>query len=92
MFASRCKLTRSGAVIDRNKCIPWVGRNLLAAMNSHYKAPRPTAEFLDLWRDALPETWREDAVLEHIQVHGSIPHRHQCTTDTNAPGRLHTSL
>ncbi|KAK8231806.1 sister chromatid cohesion protein Dcc1 [Phyllosticta capitalensis] len=61
------------AVIDRNKCIPWVGRNLLAAMNSHYKAPRPTAEFLDLWRDALPETWREDAVLEHIQGDYILP-------------------
>ncbi|KAK7608299.1 sister chromatid cohesion protein Dcc1 [Phyllosticta paracitricarpa] len=61
------------AVIDQSKCIPWVGRNLLAAMDSHYKTPRPTAEFLDLWRDALPESWREDAVLEHIQSDYILP-------------------
>lgn len=57
-----------GAAVDRAKCVPWVGRSLLAALDSHYRTARPTAEFLDLWRDALPESWRADAVLDAIQV------------------------
>lgn len=57
-----------GAAVDRAKCVPWVGRNLLAALDSHYRSPRPTAEFLDVWRDALPESWRGDAQLEAIKV------------------------
>ncbi|KAK7732101.1 hypothetical protein SLS57_001081 [Botryosphaeria dothidea] len=64
------------AAVDRAKCIPWVGRNLLAALYSHHGTARPTAEFLDLWRDALPEAWRADAVLEAIQGDYTFPSDH----------------
>ncbi|OJD34828.1 sister chromatid cohesion protein dcc1 [Diplodia corticola] len=64
------------AAVDRVKCVPWVGRSLLAALDSHYRTARPTAEFLDLWRDALPEAWREDAQLEAIKGGYTLPSDH----------------
>ncbi|KKY15095.1 putative sister chromatid cohesion protein dcc1 [Diplodia seriata] len=66
----------SGATVDRAKCVPWVGRNLLAALDSHYRTARPTADFLDLWRDTLPEAWREDAQLEAIKGDYTLPSDH----------------
>ncbi|KAL0259797.1 hypothetical protein SLS55_005537 [Diplodia seriata] len=64
------------ATVDRAKCVPWVGRNLLAALDSHYRTARPTADFLDLWRDTLPEAWREDAQLEAIKGDYTLPSDH----------------
>lgn len=64
------------AAVDRAKCVPWVGRNLLAALDSHHRTARPTAEFLDLWRDALPEAWRDDAQLAAIQGDYTLPSDH----------------
>ncbi|GME33672.1 sister chromatid cohesion protein dcc1 [Neofusicoccum parvum] len=40
------------------------------------KTARPTAEFLDLWRDALPEAWRDDAQLAAIQGDYTLPSDH----------------
>lgn len=81
-----------GAAVDRAKCVPWVGRNLLAALDSHHRTARPTAEFLDLWRDALPEAWRDDAQLAAIQVRHSPGIRQRPTCSLVPPGRLHFTL
>jgi hypothetical protein len=59
------------ACLDRTKTVHFVGRTLLEA-----KRGGPdylTAEFLDTWKDCLPESWREDAGLKTISGIYELP-------------------
>lgn len=51
--------------LDRRKTVAFVGRNLLQSRRG------PSAylldDFLEEWRDALPEAWRSDADLDAIE-------------------------
>lgn len=55
-----------GASLDKLECIKWVGETHLAA-----NAPMPSSaigrsEFLSAWKDCLPESWRDEAVLSKL--------------------------
>ncbi|KAK4895411.1 hypothetical protein LTR27_006475 [Elasticomyces elasticus] len=49
--------------IDEFKCVASVGVDLLAA---RLGVVQPTAEFLAIWRNALPEKWRAQAKVEML--------------------------
>lgn len=57
--------------LDRTKTVQFVGKTLLAAKrgDSDYL----TAEFVDIWKDSLPESWREDAELKAIDGSYDLP-------------------
>lgn len=50
--------------LDRTKTVSFVGRYLLEAKRG--RSDYLTAEFLDTWKDCLPEAWRKDAELKAI--------------------------
>ncbi|KAF2200086.1 sister chromatid cohesion protein-like protein Dcc1 [Delitschia confertaspora ATCC 74209] len=50
--------------LNRQRTVQFVGQTLLEQKTGdHYLV----AQFLDLWRDSLPEAWREEAELETIK-------------------------
>ncbi|MCJ1394425.1 hypothetical protein MMC18_007303 [Xylographa bjoerkii] len=53
-------------LIDRGKCVSWVGQVLLEALCHGGKAA--PSNFLQIWQDQLPEGWREDAKLELLHA------------------------
>ncbi|OCL14124.1 hypothetical protein AOQ84DRAFT_371572 [Glonium stellatum] len=53
--------------LDAKKCVRWVGKIVLEVKGGN--SGLLTADFLDAWKDCLPEAWREEAELEAI--HGS---------------------
>ena len=57
-------------MIERNKCVQWVGQIMLEARSD--VAERPISDFLQDWQDRLPEAWREHAKLELLNV-GPVP-------------------
>ncbi|MCJ1282920.1 hypothetical protein MMC26_002246 [Xylographa opegraphella] len=75
-------------LIDRVKCVQWVGRVYLEVLCHGSKRAPPN--FLQLWKDHLPERWREDAKLDLLQAfftdlgHGSITFKDHSLTATNA--------
>ncbi|KAF9739822.1 hypothetical protein PMIN06_004897 [Paraphaeosphaeria minitans] len=50
--------------LDRKKVVSFVGRTLLQAKQG--SAAYPVADFVDEWKDSLPEAWRGDADLKAI--------------------------
>lgn len=50
--------------LDRRNTVAFVGKTLLAS--KHATSECLIADFLENWKDALPETWRADAELETI--------------------------
>jgi sister chromatid cohesion protein DCC1 len=50
--------------LDRTKTAPYVGRTILEA--KHGGPNYLTSDFLDTWKDLLPELWRKDAELNTI--------------------------
>lgn len=55
------------ASIDASKCVAWVGATMLEAQ-AELGTELLTAQFLNGWRDSLPEAWRGGAELSAIQV------------------------
>lgn len=55
------------ARVDRDECVRWTGTVILEACGG---GGMGTAEFVEAWRDSLPETWRGEARLEKIKVGG----------------------
>jgi len=51
--------------IDRSKCVRWVGQVFLEAF---CRVSRPASNFLEIWQDQLPESWREDAKLDLLSA------------------------
>lgn len=50
--------------LDRRKVVSFVGRTLLQAKRG--SAGHSIADFIEEWKDSLPESWREDADLQAI--------------------------
>lgn len=50
--------------LDRRKVLSFVGRTLLQAKQG--PAGHPIADFVEEWKDSLPEAWRDDADLKAI--------------------------
>ncbi|KAF2083929.1 hypothetical protein K490DRAFT_50404 [Saccharata proteae CBS 121410] len=59
------------ATVNRSKSIMWVGCMLLRVRSS--AGPLMTATFLDEWKDALPEAWRDDVDLVTIKDEYILP-------------------
>lgn len=57
--------------LDRRKTVAFVGRTLLEAKQAD--ADYLTADFLDTWKDSLPEAWRSEAELKTIDGAYSLP-------------------
>ncbi|KAL5114812.1 hypothetical protein ACEQ8H_007305 [Pleosporales sp. CAS-2024a] len=56
--------------LDRAKTVAFAGRILLDAKN---EGTFLTADFIDTWKDKLPEAWREDAHLSVLQGSYELP-------------------
>ena len=56
----------SGMTISVDKCVPWVGVTLLASESPPEGIA--TAVFLQKWQSLLPEAWRHNAALDHLNV------------------------
>lgn len=59
------------ACLDRTKTVQFVGKTLLEAKREG--RDYLTAEFLDAWKDSLPESWRGDAELNTIKGEYDLP-------------------
>jgi sister chromatid cohesion protein DCC1 len=57
-----------GASIDRTKCTQWVGETYLEAMAPTSASAIGRSEFLNAWRDLLPESWRDDVAFSKLTV------------------------
>lgn len=57
--------------LDREKVLSFVALVLLEEKRS--RSDYLTADFLDAWKDSLPEIWREDAQLHAIQGKYELP-------------------
>lgn len=60
------KLPR-GARLSRESTIQWLGTTILQADVKDEKGML-ASQFIDTWKDLLPETWRDGANLESIKV------------------------
>ena len=52
------------AILDRTKCVSWVGAVLLESLDGEVLV----SDFVKQWQDKLPEAWRDRAFLEAIKV------------------------
>ena len=52
------------AMVDRAKCVFWVGSICLDSLGSEVLV----SKFLEQWRDKLPEKWRGEASLDKLKV------------------------
>jgi hypothetical protein len=57
--------------LDRTRTVAFVGKNILEARRG--KPDLLTADFLETWRDCLPESWRADAELQAIDGAYTLP-------------------
>lgn len=61
-------LTGVGASLDKDACVRWVGETYLEAMAPMASAAVGRSEFLNAWKDHLPEAWREEVALAKLTV------------------------
>lgn len=54
--------------MDKDVCIKWIGETYLEATAPTEKRAIGRLEFLNAWKDLLPETWRNEASLSHLPV------------------------
>ena len=57
-----------GASFDKTECTRWVGETCLAATAPTASSAVGRSEFLQLWKDCLPESWRDDATLSKLSA------------------------
>ncbi|KAJ5629352.1 hypothetical protein N7528_003009 [Penicillium herquei] len=55
------------ASLEKVECSSWVGETYLAAMAPTASSAIGRSEFLQAWRDCLPESWRGEASLSKLQ-------------------------
>lgn len=60
----------AGASIDKDGCIRWVGETYLEAMAPSSAASLGRSEYLNAWKDHLPESWTGDVALSKLPVCG----------------------
>lgn len=61
-------LTSAGMSIDNAACIPWTGETCLEAMAPIPESAIGRHEFLNSWKDHLPESLRREADLSKLPV------------------------
>ncbi|PYH86016.1 hypothetical protein BO82DRAFT_273812 [Aspergillus uvarum CBS 121591] len=54
--------------LDREVCVRWVGETYLEAMAPMASAAVGRSDFLNAWKDRLPEAWREEVALAKLTV------------------------
>ncbi|KAE8344493.1 hypothetical protein BDV24DRAFT_160637 [Aspergillus arachidicola] len=54
------------ASIDRARCAQWVGETYLEAMAPTTASGIGRSEFLNAWKDLLPEPWRDDVAFSKL--------------------------
>ncbi|KAI9930355.1 hypothetical protein ASPWEDRAFT_170981 [Aspergillus wentii DTO 134E9] len=54
------------ASIDKTSCTRWVGETYLEAMAPTTKSAIGRSEFLNAWKDHLPESWRDEVALSKL--------------------------
>ncbi|OJJ66874.1 hypothetical protein ASPBRDRAFT_59310 [Aspergillus brasiliensis CBS 101740] len=54
------------ASIDKERCVRWVGETYLEAVAPTAGAAAGRSEFLNAWKDHLPEGWREEATFSKL--------------------------
>ncbi|PWY72218.1 sister chromatid cohesion protein Dcc1 [Aspergillus sclerotioniger CBS 115572] len=54
------------ASIDKEGCVRWVGETYLEAVAPTANAALGRSEFLNAWKDHLPEGWREEVALSKL--------------------------
>ncbi|GMF67927.1 unnamed protein product [Aspergillus oryzae] len=54
--------------IDRACCTQWVGETYLEAMAPTTASSIGRSEFLNAWKDLLPESWRDDVAFSKLTV------------------------
>ncbi|KAJ5098179.1 hypothetical protein N7532_005180 [Penicillium argentinense] len=54
------------ASFDKMQCIQWVGEICLAATAPMASSAVGRSDFLRVWKDCLPESWRNDATLSKL--------------------------
>lgn len=66
---------RDGSTLDRATTVQWLGLLILRAqMEAQPASPRLLkTEFVEKWKDCLPEEWREDAKIETLPVSHRLP-------------------
>ncbi|EED18171.1 sister chromatid cohesion protein Dcc1, putative [Talaromyces stipitatus ATCC 10500] len=52
--------------IDKEVCIKWIGETYLEATAPTEKRAIGRSEFLNAWKDLLPETWRDETLLSNL--------------------------
>ncbi|BDD55184.1 hypothetical protein MPDQ_007678 [Monascus purpureus] len=57
---------RKWASIDRATCVQWVGETYLEAMAPMEDSAIGRSEFLNAWKDHLPESWRDGVALTEL--------------------------
>ncbi len=55
--------------VHEEKCVRWVGATMLEAMG---RQSTPISDFLEGWRNELPEQWRTAAMLEALKVSSDL--------------------
>ncbi|RAH49803.1 putative sister chromatid cohesion protein Dcc1 [Aspergillus brunneoviolaceus CBS 621.78] len=58
--------TLKWASLDKDACVRWVGETYLEAMAPMASAAVGRSEFLNAWKDHLPEAWREEVALAKL--------------------------
>ncbi|PYI06768.1 hypothetical protein BO78DRAFT_314834 [Aspergillus sclerotiicarbonarius CBS 121057] len=64
------RVCEGGASIDKEGCVRWVGETYLEAVAPTANAAVGRSEFLNAWKDHLPEGWREQAAFSKLTVCG----------------------
>lgn len=54
--------------MDKDICVKWIGETYLEATAPAEKRAIGRSEFLNAWKDLLPETWRNEASLSNLPV------------------------
>ncbi|OKL64022.1 hypothetical protein UA08_00247 [Talaromyces atroroseus] len=52
--------------MDKKVCIQWIGETYLEATAPNERLAIGRSEFLNAWKDLLPETWRDEASLNSL--------------------------
>lgn len=84
---------QTGSNMDKNVCVQWIGGTYLETIAPNERLAIGRSEFLNAWKDLLPETWRNEPVLNKLPVS-------QCELNTqlsmfktyNLTRRLHTNI
>lgn len=61
-------LNDTGTSIKKEACVRWVGETYLETTATSNASAIAESEFLNGWKDQLPESWREDVSIAILPV------------------------